>query len=216
MNKLQIIDRKNKDYYDHFSKIYGEVKSVTFDRSCSFKFSNKTDYLIFVTEAKSNRCSSRNNILLLETGYFQYLLFYSPIQWEQRLEGPVNFSGGLQRVVKYDEHQNYFHHPITLSHDFKFNYHNQGLWQKFNPEKIKNLQQNLTVKAGKRTIFNPILSGTDIPSFIDPFEIWNNISNYISSLNNDKKVDINLTDAQKAINHGWEPVKNAFRPNIKK
>jgi hypothetical protein len=213
---MQIIDRKNKDYYDHFSKIYGEDKSVTFDRSCSFKFSNKTDYLIFVTGAKANTYSSHADILLLEIGYFQYLLFYSTIQWEQRLEGPTNFIGGLQRIVKYDEHQNYFHQPITLSRDFNFNYHRQGLFQRFSPEKIKNLQQNITVKPGKKTIFNPILSGTDIPSFIDPFEVWNNISNYISSLNNDKKVDSNLTDAQKAINHGWEPIKYAFRPNIKK
>jgi hypothetical protein len=216
---MQIIDRKNRDYYDHFSKIYGEDKSVTFDRSNSYKFKNKSDYLLFVIGNKKQLFSrnSINSILLLETGYFQYLLIYSKISWDLKDTIPINFKGELSKVIKFDEGINYFKNPLTLSHDFKFNYLSRryGLWNTFKPEKINNLQQNIIVNIGNNTLYNPILSGTDIPNHIDSFEIWNNISNYISAQNNDKNNFPELTDKDKAINHGWEPVKYAFKPNIK-
>lgn len=62
------------------------------------------------------------------------------------------------------------------------------------------------------TIPNPILSGTPIPSIISPQNIYNDLSAYISSLNDKEYVD-NRTDIQKAESAGFDR-KTPFR-NIK-
>jgi hypothetical protein len=58
------------------------------------------------------------------------------------------------------------------------------------------------------------LKNTIITRIIDPFVIWKELSNYISSKNNDKDIDIKMTDEERAINHGFDK-KYSFRHPIK-
>jgi len=61
---------------------------------------------------------------------------------------------------------------------------------------------------------NPILRETKLTSLLDPQEIWVNLDNYLSSLNNDKDVSIPMTEEEKAEVHGFDR-KTSFRNPIK-
>ena len=58
----------------------------------------------------------------------------------------------------------------------------------------------------------PILTGSPLVKALDGFEVWHELSTYISSLRNEKVVDT-LDDKQKAEVHGFD--KNYFRHTIK-
>ena len=63
-----------------------------------------------------------------------------------------------------------------------------------------------------RIVENPILAKTYIPKIVPAEEAWNNIYEYISSLNNKEIVD-NRTDIQHAESHGFDK-RTSFR-NVK-
>ena len=59
---------------------------------------------------------------------------------------------------------------------------------------------------------NPILRGTPIPAIISPQDLYNDLSSYISSLNDKEFVD-NRTDIQKAESAGFN--RNTSFRNVK-
>ena len=61
----------------------------------------------------------------------------------------------------------------------------------------------------------PILANTSLTKLLDPDTIWKELSNYISSLKNDKNVDSGITDVEKVVNHGFDK-KESFRGVIAK
>jgi hypothetical protein len=61
----------------------------------------------------------------------------------------------------------------------------------------------------EQKIDNPILYSTYIPKFIDPYEIWNNLYEYISSLR-DKEIVDTRTNEQHIESHGFDK-KISFR-----
>lgn len=63
--------------------------------------------------------------------------------------------------------------------------------------------------AREQKIDNPILYSTYIPKFIDPYEIWNNLYEYISSLR-DKEIVDTRTNEQHIESHGFDK-KISFR-----
>ena len=62
-------------------------------------------------------------------------------------------------------------------------------------------------------ISNPILKNTKIPSIIEPSEININLENYSSEFYRDKTIEIQMSDKEKIISKGFDPV-TSFR-NIK-
>lgn len=67
----------------------------------------------------------------------------------------------------------------------------------------------VTDRMKEQKIDNPILYSTYIPKFIDPYEMWNNIYEYISSLR-DKEIVDTRTNEQHIESHGFDK-KISFR-----
>ena len=61
----------------------------------------------------------------------------------------------------------------------------------------------------EQKIDNPILYSTYIPKFIDPYEVWNNLYEYVSSLR-DKEFTDSRTNDQHIESHGFDK-KTSFR-----
>ena len=78
---------------------------------------------------------------------------------------------------------------------------------------IYGMDEKLDIRVHKKdAIPNPILIGTPITSLIPPQEIYQDLSNYISSLNDIEIIDTR-SDIQKAESAGFDR-KTSFR-NIK-
>ena len=69
-------------------------------------------------------------------------------------------------------------------------------------------------KIFDRHIDYPILAKTQITSLISSRTIWEELQNYISSLNNDRHIETVLSDKEKAVIHGFDN-KYSFRNPIK-
>jgi hypothetical protein len=65
-----------------------------------------------------------------------------------------------------------------------------------------------------KSIEDPILADTSLTSILDGEAIWKEIQNYISSLNNEVDVETDISDVDKAVNHGFDK-KTSFRHPIK-
>ena len=68
---------------------------------------------------------------------------------------------------------------------------------------------DVTKEMLEQRIDNPILYSTYIPKFIDPYEMWNNIYEYISSLR-DKEIVDTRTNEQHIESNGFDK-KISFR-----
>lgn len=212
---MLIID-KYKDYYDHFSHIYGIDKKVVYDRRNSFPLTTHN-----ILERNKNRGRwyyDKRHFFILEVGFAQYLFAINGLYIKQKLDTiyykpEILDCESITLEHTFRENKHYFEKEITfVLCDIKFDFR----WKKH--KKVKNYVFNTLKEAiefeENTEISNPILKDTAITSLIEPFEIWAEVSNYISSLNNDKEVDIKLTDVDKAINHGFDK-KSSFRHPIK-
>lgn len=222
---MLIIDR-NKDFYDHFSHIYGIDNKVVFDRRGSHRLTDSK--LLEFAKAPSKRydlCKER--YFLLEVGREQFLIEVSDIQYTGTYKEGLEYSsnGYLQScsmkvVTHWQEDENLFGKPLTISpvepswrYSFKAEKYLAKLPKSF--ADLKDILPNQYSKGFLAPLLSttPILAGTSLTKILDPFELWKTIQMYISSLNTEKCVDIAMTDVAKAETHGFD--KQSFRHPIK-
>ncbi len=202
---MLIIDR-NKDYYDYLSHVYGVDKKVVFDRRGSVNLTND-DLISMVDTLSYPRVKDLTGNILLEVGYKQYLFELSNFSGGEEFAIPTSFDIELKRV--FTDYKHYFPTPISLR-GCKLKY--IWRWKKFDYNQP--FTELLRVSTNKHTIQeNPILKNTKITSIISEQEIWEELQNYISSLNNDKDVSLPMTDKERAETHGFD--KHSFRNPIK-
>jgi hypothetical protein len=222
---MRIID-KNKDYYDYLQFQWGQPdKSRTYDRRGSKIITN--DLLLRNStrhkddqEQLMSGNKERYSLCLLEAGNKQFVFTIQNFTWES-LGIIFTFDGEftLRREINTYTHYNNAA-PLSIKifpNLFEYYYIWKGKRNKRNFKYIDPEDNTYPDWGDECRIFNnPILRETSIPSIIPPEKIIEGLDLYFSSLYEDKTVNINLTDKQKAINHGFEPEYQAFRPNIKK
>lgn len=208
--------RNNKDYYDYLAGVYGIDDKVVYDRR-QFTVLARLDSPFFsyakmdndapkreirTTEWTRRHCKWVTKYVatelhcMLEVGlkwYFFQVNRYLNESNELCLEWKI------VKTKKIAKSQRLGETPIT----FFSAYANYTFWH---TEKL-----DISVNK-KKAIPNPILAGTPITSLIPPQEIYQELSSYISSLN-DKEVIDTRNDVQKAEAAGFDR-KTSFR-NIK-
>lgn len=202
---MYIID-SNKDYYDHFSHIYGLDKKVVFDRRGSHRITDSN--LVNCRECKYTDFQ----FILLETGLVQYLIEVKNIVISNVPKPSPNRSFNcydaqltsceFEIVQKIEELRNVTGKPIAVR-----SVHNdwRSEWYcKLHPTPYSKYRITPDIE-----IDLPILASTSLTSVVAAEEIWRNISTYISSLNNDRDVT-QAPDIEKVVNHGFDK-KESFR-----
>lgn len=211
---MQIIDR-NKDYYDHLSHIYGIDKKITFDRRGSVIVSNES--LLELIDVKDYRYSDTYYFFILEIGFVQYLIKVGKVKLKYQNEklSSYNYNRVLSLQMKiakvYHDNKHYYDTPLSIRRAYI-----KTIWKWDSDDKyIINDNFSDTIKeVGDSHIDLPILSNTKITSLITADEIWKELQNYISALNNDKDNDTIMNDIEKAEVHGFDK-KTSFRHPIK-
>lgn len=214
---MLIID-KHVDYYDYLSNIYGCDKRVVLDRRGSIKMSDESIVALIghISEYTPFYTDSNYYFFLLEIGYIQYVIKIEDIKFKKSIH--LNFdkfiSCSMEIFHTFKNNKHYFESPISIRRvEINFTYN----WKK-SEARIKyilnnNFKETIT-KIYDNFIDLPILTGTQITKIIDPQDIWKELQNYISSLNNDKDVSISMTDVERAEVHGFDKV-TSFRNPIK-
>jgi hypothetical protein len=234
---MQIIDRKNKDYYDYISYQYRD-NTTTYDRRGSFVVDD--NYLVWFianhygTFATLDGNFPKEVIFFLEVGNVQYLISLSKLEFANKhVPRPVYKPGirwmlpsdiklknfEIELIYKYEENKHFLPAPMSIS----------CVWREFsdrNPpycHKITRLnefgkpsdcRQFKITNCGKILpeyfINNPILKNSKIPSIIVPSEINKNLENYFSGFYRDKTIEIQMSNKEKIISKGFDPV-TSFR-----
>lgn len=200
-----IID-KNKDYYDYFSNIYGCDKNITFDRRGSRIITDETVTSLY----RYNK--NEEQFIILEIGNVQYFIRLYDLVLKKAdylySTAEVFVSIKMEIVNIFRDNKNIYGFPISIrSVEIPFrSYHYDKKTGKFITDYTEYSVTNTIV------INLPILANTQLTRLINPEEIWKELSNYISSLKNDKN-SVFVPDIQKVVNHGFDK-KESFR-NIK-
>jgi len=204
---MLIID-KNDDYYDYLSNIYGRDPKVVYDRRKSTIILSQEDLFDFAY--KNERYSKHNDTcyVLLEVGFFQYLFRFKNIKCIKKEGLSLNYfwhsamySSDFELICVYDNNKHYFPGIMTL---VKSNIYIPYNWRGKEKEYDFKSLSFKDMRVQENEIVNPILKNTLITKFIEPQNIWMQLNNYISSLGNDKNVDIKNSDVDKALNHGFD------------
>jgi hypothetical protein len=207
---MYIIDR-NTDYYDYLSYVYGVDKKIIYNRRDSERITDQTiiDQISF---GKHSIRPDKEYFIILEVGFVQYLLRLTHIELEPTVFAETKLkSYELEIFYVYKDHNHYFDCPLSIR-EVRVNH--RGYWIEYGSYVTSgNFEVDIT-KIHEREINNPILAETKITSLIPPDDIWKEIQNYISSLDNDKDVDLKMTDVEKAEIHGFDK-KTSFRNPIK-
>jgi len=197
---MYILD-KNTDYYDYFSHIYGEDKSITFDRRGSAII--KDEMLVDLLDVERRTYRKAEQFIILEVGDKQYLIrMWDFVLREIEFCFVKEFVSCKMEVVHKGEGKNKFGVPISI----------RGAEIPYTLYWGKNKTVNYasyTVSERRLRIDLPILAGTSLTALIAPEEIWRELSNYISSLKNDKDI-VEAPDIEKVVNHGFDK-KVSFR-----
>ena len=209
---MYIVDR-NTDFYDYLSKIYGIDKGIIFDRRGSERIddeflSSGIDSVNSVNYHYSSwRSTSKEGWFVLEIGTIQYLIKIFDVENKK----DESFKSCKMKVLRvFKDNINRYGFSISIIR-IKIPW----IWGRDKEEFIKNGKfEELAKPDSFYTIKNPILAGTQLTSLINPEEIWKELANYISSLNNDKDISIPMTDVEKAINHGFDK-RTSFRHPVK-
>lgn len=199
-----IVDR-NTDYYDYVSNLYGKDPKIVFDRRDSTILNSNTD--LYTTPQlnywKRSLYTDRpeNFYTLLEVGLTQYLIEGTNIT----RKNDVVTHCDLTLIKEYHEQTNYFNHPLSV--------------QQVNIRYAFGIDERQQIETGGFMILRtnqsnfiplPILKHTDITKLIEPTTIWNELQNYISSLNNDRDTTLPMKDSERAELHGFDR-KTSFR-----
>jgi hypothetical protein len=225
---MQIIDRKNKDYYDFISYQYPD-KTITYDRRDSvFVDGNYLVWFIASHVGWFHRLP-KELIFFLEIGNIQYLISLSKLEFVNlRIPSRVLPSDiklkyfEIELIYKYDENKHYLPAPMSISRVWreysKHNppyYHNTTYLNEWGiPSDFKQFKITQYNKLWPEYfISNPILKNTKIPSVIEPLEVYKNLEMYFSEFYRDKTIETKMSNKEKIISKGFDPV-TSFR-NIK-
>jgi hypothetical protein len=212
---MQIID-KNKDYYDYM-RMYGVDKAITFDRRGSVVLS-RIDLLRAISPVRDYyKREDEAQYFVLEAGFTQWV-FSANIKYEKApglsIFDPV--SGVIQLKATFKDNKHYFPKEIAIAPvDVPRSVWNfMGDWRHWTRRKDLPIERFSDLELLKdRAVLNPILRETHLASFIPAMDIWAEISNYVSSKNNDRDAEIVNSDVDKIVNHGFDK-KASFR-NLK-
>ena len=208
--------RNNKDYYDYLTGIYGTDNKVIYDRR-QFTVLSRLDSPFFsyvrtvkdapkkeirTTEWVGRHCKWVTKFIatefhcMLEVGFKWYFF-----EIERYLDesNEVHIDWKIIKTTEVTKSQRLGKNPMT----FFSAYANYCFWR---TEKL-----DIRVKR-EDALTNPILIGTPLTSLIPPQDIYKELCNYISSLNDIEFTDTR-TDIQKAEAAGFDR-KTSFR-NIK-
>jgi hypothetical protein len=212
---VQIIDYKKKDYYDYVLYTLNDTdKFLTYDRKDPTILSDQN--IIDMCVYDSIYGLREKYHFLLEVGFIQYLFSVENVYYDEELKkkcGAINF----KKI--YSDGKHYFEKEISFIKRFDFCF--KADWWRIRKnderyEKLSNFDFNKIIYEGRQEdiIPNPILKETKIPSFIEAKDIYINLLNYLSAQKNDKDYSTDLTDIDKAENHGFDK-KTSFRNPIK-
>lgn len=210
---MKIID-KYTDYYDHLSKVYGEDNKVVYDRRNSHHIKHMDELASFIFERYKYL---HRNLFTLEVGFSQFLFSFEDAE-EYTPKG--SYSTKIKysdfRLVKiFNERKHLFEAPISICRvGLKYSTKWYSMIRKQGGVLLETVDLDELNIDKDYIIKNPILKDTDITKKIEPFTIWSEVSNYISSFNNDKDASIVNTDVDKAVNHGFDK-RWSFRHPIK-
>lgn len=210
---MYILD-KNTDYYDFYSHIYGVDKQITYDRRGSVLLSDKD--LVDLSARHSIDRKNEVNHILLEAGKVQFIFSLTNFVIDTSCfpgDCIKGFDMELENV--YTDNMHYFDAPVSIIGvviDFHFLY---GRGFGYNGRKyLYDRPFGEAVKSFIREpISNPILAKTRITNMVDGEDIWREVQTYISSIDNDKDVNLKMSDKEKAEIHGFD--KYSFRHPIK-
>lgn len=210
---MLIID-KHKDYYDHYSYIYGVDKKVVYDRRGSNKIKDEDLYKLAPPYYKNHNTF----YLLLETGFIQRLIEVSSIALVKDSCNVDHFqSFTLEHIHTFSNYEHYYETPISI-HSVNVNYTYD--WKRVGGKDpwcdrkiILTNNYKETITRGYKNCNNPILAATSLTKIIDGDMIWKEVQTYLSSLNNDVDCNISMSDKEKAETHGFD--KYSFRNPIK-
>ena len=199
--------RNNKDYYDYLTGIYGMDEKVVYDRR-QFTVLARLDSLLFSYSRMENdapkkeirtwewigrRCKwvtkyvARELHCMLEVGLKWYFF-----RVNRYLDGSNNvcLDWEVVKTKTIAKSQRLGEAPLTFFSAY-------AAYSFLRTEK-------LDIRVHKKdAIPNPILIGTPITSLIPPQEIYQDLSNYISSLNDIEIIDTR-SDIQKAESAGFD------------
>lgn len=210
---MYIVD-KNKDYYDYLSHIYGLDKKIVLDRRGSKKIDDGNIVDLFYHLYYYEKA---NNFLILEVGNVQYLIRVFKIKCSKGNElGHQEFVSCEMKIEHiFNNHVHLYDTPISIrAVSVKTNWSWGKHYSRKSKYVISDNYQDTIERVFEKVINLPILAGTQITSLIAGEEIWKELQNYISSLDNDKDVSIPMTDVEKAETHGFDKV-TSFRHPIK-
>ena len=223
---MQIIDRKNKDYYDYIAHQYRD-KTTTYDRTNSVAVDD--NYIVWFLGNHAGRFSAipEEVIFFLEIGNVQYLISLFNLKFSnlkvdvELLPFDIKLKNvEIKLVNKYEDYKHYLPAPISISYVWK-EYPNYRYCSRVNRLSKYDLHSDFKQfkilvndkKSEGSFISNPVLKNTKIPSIIEPLEIYKNLEGYFSGFNRDKTVEIQMSDKEKIESKGFDPV-SSFR-NIK-
>ena len=209
---MYIID-KNKDYYDYHSHVYGVDTQIVLDRRGSIILTDKSLLDLISFERYGIISYTNPYMVLLEIGYIQYLLKISDIK-KNAITDEVE-SCRISLAYTYKNNMHYFKAPISIRQVLlKYYYRYKYTSKEKKGYKISGNFKEDIKKIFDRHIDYPILAKTQITSLISSRTIWEELQNYISSLNNDRHIETVLSDKEKAVIHGFDN-KYSFRNPIK-
>lgn len=208
---MYAIDKK-KDIYDYLSHIYGIDKAVTFDRRGSIVINDLT---LVSTSGYNDLRNEKEGFILLEVGNVQYVIqLFDFVKTKGMFPSVISCS--MKVIYTYRDYKHYYTSPLSVRGVDINNYRWKNWSWKGNNERefifTNNFKEDLRVLS--TFIALPIMSNSQLASLIGADEIWKELQNYISSLNNDKNIELPMTDVEKAVNHGFDK-KTSFRNPIK-
>jgi hypothetical protein len=225
---MQIID-KNKDFYDFLQFQYGIDKSRTYDRRGSIiltqskliKFLLGHNDKLFISDNTKYGSNVKYDIqFILECGNIQYVIKIEDIKALYNAESIIEWEGKYILLKEFNEFLHLFDAtPISIfclevnrtiiykSKRFNkwFNWKKSKNWNDVKLNDLVNKEKKDNIKKNPdKLLINPILKDSKIPSIIPAEKIMQGLELYFSSLNEDKTINISLTDNDKLINHGFD------------
>lgn len=197
---------KIKDYYDYLQGVYGIDEKVCYDRRDitnidPSRYMDSTLEYWFKRDYKPLWCYRKEqngaipSLIGLEVGYFRYVFSIF------RGKDYDKFEYELKEKKKIAKTDRVSPTPINLYGM----HHKHWYWDKMKePEYVASLNRD-----GSGYYTNPILAKTFITGLIPAEEMWENLYEYITSLNEVEIID-NRSDVQKAESHGFDR-KTSFR-----
>lgn len=214
---MKILNGGKKDYYDYLAGIYGIDEDIVYDRANSYVFRSgdyPSQYFLHTIEyfdkererIKTYHYEGNKLVygwslkalelhFVIEVGYTQYLF---------SIERYIDENGKLvlnpKLIKKFNVTEKQSTAPVSF---IPVEY--RGWWNE--APQIRKYDKN-------KKVDNPIFSGTWVPSFIPPEEMYNEIYNYLISVR-EPKIEDNRNDIQKLESKGFDK-KTSFRNPINK